>query len=90
MAILILAVIIVAAAVIFSYQNSAVVTLSFLAWNFTASLAIIVFLAVLAGIVLMGFVWTITSIKKRRKRLTKTQAVTAGAAKDATLTAKSP
>ncbi len=68
MAILFFAVIIVAAAVVFSYQNSLVVTLSFVTWQFTASLAIVVFLAVLAGMLIMGFVWTFTSFKRRMKR----------------------
>jgi uncharacterized integral membrane protein len=64
MAILLLVVLIIAAAVIFSYQNGAVVTLSFITWNFSASLAIVVFLAVLAGMVIMGLLWMSASFKK--------------------------
>ncbi|HVN22356.1 MAG TPA: LapA family protein [Syntrophorhabdales bacterium] len=85
MFILIFAVLIVAAAVIFSYQNSAVVTLSFVIWNFTASLAIVVFLAVLAGMVIMGLLWSFTSLKKSMKKGTKSREVAAGAGKSGNL-----
>ncbi len=68
MVILFFAVLIVAAAVIFSYQNGAIVTLSFITWQFSASLAIVVFLAVVAGMVIMGLLWMSASIKKRMKK----------------------
>ena len=68
MVILFFVVLIVAAAVIFSYQNHAIVTLSFITWQFSASLAIVVFLAVLAGMVIMGFLWMGASFKKRFKK----------------------
>lgn len=80
MAILFFAVLIVAAAVIFSYQNHAIVTLSFITWQFSASLAIVVFLAVLAGMVIMGFVWMGASFKKsmKKKRAKHSDTTTAG------------
>jgi uncharacterized integral membrane protein len=68
MAILFFAVLIVAAAVIFSYQNAVTVTLSFITWHFSASLAIVVFLAVLAGMVIMGLLWVGASFKKSMKK----------------------
>ena len=68
MAILFFAVLIIAAAVIFSTQNSAAVTLSFITWRFSASLAIVVFLAVLAGMVIMGLLWMGASFKKSMKK----------------------
>ncbi len=79
MIVLFFAVLIVAAAVILSYQNSAVVTLSFITWHFSASLAIVVFLAILAGMVIMGLLWMGTSFKKSVKKRARSPAVaTAG------------
>jgi uncharacterized integral membrane protein len=77
MAILVFAVLIVAAAVIFSYQNRAIVTLSFITWQSSASLAIIVFLAVAAGMVIMGLLWMGSSFKKRFKKGAKSPDVAA-------------
>ena len=51
MYILIIAVIVIAAVVIFSVQNAAPVSVAFLTWKFGASLAVIVFLAFVIGIV---------------------------------------
>ena len=51
MYILVVAVIVIAAVVIFSVQNAAPVSVAFLAWKFGASLAVIVFLAFVIGIV---------------------------------------
>jgi uncharacterized integral membrane protein len=68
MVILFFVVLIVAAAVTFSYQNHDVVTLSFITWHFSASLAIVVFLAVLAGMAIMGLLWMVGSIKKSMKK----------------------
>jgi uncharacterized integral membrane protein len=68
MAILVFAVLIIAAAVIFSTQNHDIVTLSFITWHFSASLAIVIFLAVLAGMVIMGLLWMGASFKKSMKK----------------------
>jgi len=92
MVILFFAVLIVAAAVIFSAQNAATVTLSFITWTFSASLAIVVFLAVLAGMVIMGLLWMGASIRKSVKKGAKIPDV-ATANKDAAPskeTAKAP
>jgi uncharacterized integral membrane protein len=71
MAILVFAVLIIAAAVIFSTQNAVTVTLKFITWQFSGSLAIVIFLAVLAGMVIMGLLWTSASIKKSMKKSIK-------------------
>ena len=68
MAIIVFAVLIVAAAVIFSAQNAVPVTLKFITWQFSASLAIVIFLAVLTGMVIMGLLWIGTGFKKRYKK----------------------
>ena len=49
---LILILIIIAVVTIFSVQNAMPVAISFLHWRFEASLAIVVFLSVLCGIIL--------------------------------------
>ncbi|MGD0487887.1 MAG: LapA family protein [Syntrophorhabdales bacterium] len=51
MFILCIAVLVIAAVVIFSVQNAAPVSVAFLMWKFGASLAVIVFLAFVIGIV---------------------------------------
>jgi uncharacterized integral membrane protein len=43
------------AAVLFSVQNAAPVTIWFYNWQFTASLAIVVFLSIIAGAVIASF-----------------------------------
>ena len=68
MAIIFFAVLIVASAVIFSAQNAATVTLKFITWQFSASLAIVIFLAVLAGMIIMGLLWIGAGFKKRYKK----------------------
>ena len=52
---LIIVVVIIAMVTIFSVQNAMPVLITFLFWKFEASLAIILFLSVLAGVVL-GFI----------------------------------
>ena len=68
MATLLLAVLVIAVAVIFSAQNAIPVTLKFVTWRFSASLAIVVFLSVLTGMVIMGLLWMRASFRKRMKR----------------------
>ncbi|MFN3740522.1 MAG: lipopolysaccharide assembly protein LapA domain-containing protein [Thermodesulfovibrionales bacterium] len=46
---IILLLIILAVIIIFSVQNASPVTVSFLKWSFEASLAIVIFLAILSG-----------------------------------------
>jgi uncharacterized integral membrane protein len=71
MAVLFLALVILAGAVIFSAQNANPVTLSFIKWQFSASLAIVVFLAMLAGMVIMGLFWFSMGLKKSLAKGTK-------------------
>ncbi len=52
MIIVVLLLIIIAVVTIFSVQNAAPVTVFFLFWRFEASLAIIIFLSVLSGILI--------------------------------------
>jgi uncharacterized integral membrane protein len=66
--ILVFALIIVALIVIFSIQNAAPVTISFLAWQFSASLAIVVFLALFCGILIMALLSAFMRLKGSRKR----------------------
>ena len=78
MAVLFLALVILAGAIIFSAQNASPVTLSFIWWRFSASLAIVVFLAMLAGMVIVGLFWLGLGLKKglakgaRRRKAVKT------------------
>ncbi len=59
MIILFLMVIILAAVAAFALQNSAPITVFFLFWNFSASLAAVILLAIGAGIIfsLLVFLW---------------------------------
>jgi uncharacterized integral membrane protein len=52
---LIIVVIIIAVAAVFSMQNAIPVAISFLFWKFEASLAIVIFLSVSGGVVI-GFI----------------------------------
>lgn len=60
-------IVVVAVVTVFSIQNSAPVSLSFLFWKFDASLAIVVFLSVLCGIAVMGSVTLSRKVKKTLK-----------------------
>ena len=51
MVIFIILLIVVAIVAVFSVQNAAPVTITFLFWRFEASLAIVLFLTVIAGII---------------------------------------
>jgi uncharacterized integral membrane protein len=70
MGILIIVIIILLLVTIFSVQNAAPVAISFFFWKFAASLAVIVFLSVLIGVImgniLVFFFWT--SKSKRNDR----------------------
>lgn len=50
---IILLLIILALIIIFSVQNAAPVTVSFLRWSFEASLAIVIFLSILSGAIII-------------------------------------
>jgi uncharacterized integral membrane protein len=57
MSVLILALLIIAVVAIFSAQNALPVSIVFLFWKFQASLAIVIFLSVLTGIVIASIVF---------------------------------
>jgi uncharacterized integral membrane protein len=54
---------------IFSVQNATPVVISFLIWKFEASLAIVLFLSILAG----AFIGVITAYRFRMKSIKKEQ-----------------
>ena len=56
--------------VIFSIQNADVVSVHFLTWNFTISLALLVFIVLAFGL-LSGWLMQSLFLRKERKRATK-------------------
>ena len=60
--------------IVFSVQNAGPVTVWFYNWKFNASLAIVVFLSVVAGMALEGFFIASLRLRKgiRRRKRTKT------------------
>jgi len=65
---IVLLLIIITVVTIFSVQNAAPVAVTFLFWRFEASLAIVVFLSVLAGIVITVIIIFSERIKQYIKR----------------------
>jgi uncharacterized integral membrane protein len=63
----IIALVIIVFVAIFSVQNAAPVSISFLAWQFQASLAIVIFLCVLSGIVVGVALTFLVRLRKQRK-----------------------
>lgn len=66
---LVLAIVVLAAVVLFSVQNASPAGVSFFVWRFESSLAVIIFLSVVVGIVIgmlfsAGFSWK----RKQQKR----------------------
>jgi len=66
----VLVLIIIAVIAVFSVQNADPVAISFLFWSFEASLAIVIFLSVLSGIVIAAII----SLPGRIRRMTETGA----------------
>lgn len=66
----ILLVIVLAVAVIFSVQNASPVALSFLSWHFEASLAVVVLLTLVIGMILGMAILSFSRLKRsmRKKR----------------------
>lgn len=64
---LVLAILVLAAVVVFSVQNASPVAVSFFLWRFEASLAVVIFLSVLAGIV-VGLLFSAAFSFKRTRR----------------------
>ncbi|HXX57646.1 MAG TPA: LapA family protein [Thermodesulfovibrionales bacterium] len=63
--------IIVAFVAIFSVQNATPVAITFLFWRFEASLAIVIFLSVLCGVLITVIVLSSRSIRRSLKKETK-------------------
>ena len=71
-----IALIIILVVTVFSVQNAAPVSISFLFWQFQASLAIIIFLCVLSGIIVGSILTFLVRIKRQRKeKLSKLETV---------------
>jgi membrane protein len=68
MSILLIVIILVAGLVIFSVQNASPVSVTFLLWHFSASLAIVVFLALITGVVIIAVISLIVRLKRSRRR----------------------
>ena len=66
----ILLVIVIAVAVIFSVQNASPVALSFLTWHFESSLAIVILLTLVVGMILGMAILSVSRLRKsmRKKR----------------------
>ncbi|MDD5010298.1 MAG: LapA family protein [Syntrophorhabdaceae bacterium] len=66
MSALVLIIILLAIVTIFSVQNAAIVTISFIFWKFEASLAIVIFLSVLLGVIVGSII--VLSIRASKKK----------------------
>ena len=68
MVILIFAVLIIAGVTIFSVQNASPVAVTFLLWNFQASLAIVIFLSTLIGVIIGAIFFSVVRRKVSPKK----------------------
>ncbi len=68
---IILLLIVVAIVAIFSVQNAVPVAITFLFWKFEASLAIVIFLSVLSGIMTGAIIISLLKIKPSVKKIIK-------------------
>ncbi len=66
----IIVVIIISLVTVFSVQNAAPVVLSFVFWRFEASLAIVIFLSLLSGVVIGAIVASLMRVKKKNTEVT--------------------
>jgi len=64
---LVLGLIIAISAIIFALQNPAIVTVSFMAWQFEQSLALVLLIAFMAGALTLGLVLLPGIIKRSRR-----------------------
>ncbi|HXX81814.1 MAG TPA: LapA family protein [Thermodesulfovibrionales bacterium] len=71
MVILVFALFIIAIVTIFSVQNASPVAVSFLFWNFQASLAIVIFLSTLIGVIIGAIVFSVVRRTVSSKKVTK-------------------
>jgi putative membrane protein len=67
MSVLILALLIVAVVAVFSAQNALPVSIVFLFWKFQASLAIVIFLSALTGVIIASTVFLWLRIRRAGK-----------------------
>jgi uncharacterized integral membrane protein len=67
MGILIIALLIVAAVATFSLQNALPVSIVFLFWRFEASLAIVIFISALTGVVIASIIFLWLRIRRHGK-----------------------
>ncbi len=67
---LVFVVLIVLVLVIFSIQNAAILTVSFFHWRFEASFAVIIFFAVLSGVLVVQLMrrWITKELAEKEKR----------------------
>jgi uncharacterized integral membrane protein len=65
---LIIILIIIAVVSVFSVQNATAVAISFLVWKFEASLAIVLFLSVLAGVIIGVSAASLFRMKSSKKK----------------------
>lgn len=68
---IILLLIVVAIVAIFSVQNAMPVAITFLFWKFEASLAIVIFLSVLSGMIIGAVVVSLLRMKPSIKKITE-------------------
>ncbi len=61
-------ILILALVAVFSVQNAAPVVVSFLSWRFESSLAIVIVLSVLSGMLIGGIITSIGSIRRSMKK----------------------
>ena len=71
MGILVFAVLIIAVVAIFSVQNASPVAVTFLFWDFQASLAIVIFLSTLIGAIIGAVVFSVLKRKVPHKKGTE-------------------
>lgn len=64
----ILLVIVIAVAVIFSVQNASPVALSFLSWHFESSLAIVILLTLVVGMILGMAILSISRLRRSMRK----------------------
>jgi uncharacterized integral membrane protein len=67
MSVLILALLIIVVVAVFSAQNALPVSIVFLFWKFQASLAIVIFLSALTGVVIASIIFLWLRIRQARK-----------------------
>jgi putative membrane protein len=64
----ILLVIVIAVAVVFSVQNASPVALSFLAWHFEASLAVVILLTLVIGMILGMAILSVSRLMRSMRK----------------------